>query len=366
MTVYEQYSAQYNKRWQERIIKTNFVAATVVFAFEIAYYFILTASGLRDQTSLEYILRFIVLPGSIIFITCAVGRTIVYKTQCSSLIKSMAALLTMVTICAVAASVHSIFPATLCSFFVPLFISVVFGRKRITNMVGACCVIGELIAMFFAGTDLRGYDPYFLLDCMMLFIVFGISWYATLLLMKNEHEKRHVIDHMWKEQSTLQQKICHDQLTGLYNLLGLQLYADGKISEENHAHENSSIAFLDIDDFKRINDTYGHDAGNIALIHVANCIRENLPQGSCIARYGGDEIVALLPGVATKECLTMLEKLRKQLETSPLTELAGHTVSISCGISHYDFCSPVLDAINTSDQAMYQAKSAGKNRSVVV
>ncbi len=365
MTVYEQYSARYNKLWQERIAKTNFVAATVIFTFEIAYYFILTAAGLRDQSPLEYILRFILLPGGIIFTACIISGYIVYKTQRSSMTKSLVAMLTMVTICTAAASIHNIFATTLCSFFVPLSISVVFGKKQITNIVGVCCVAGELIAMFCAGTDLRGSDPYFLLDCMMLFIVFGISWYAALLLMRNEQEKRHVIDHIQKEKNILQQKVCRDELTGLYNLLGLQLFVDNKISEENCAYEKSSIIFLDIDDFKKVNDTFGHEAGNITLIYISDCIRKHFSHNSCTARYGGDEFVVLLPGMSAKECFARLKHLMKEIETSPIAELGNSTVSVSCGIASYDFCAPILDAINLSDQAMYQAKAEGKNRSVM-
>lgn len=222
MTIYEQYSADYNKRWQERIVKTNFVTATVVLIFEIAYYFILTSIGLRDQTPLEYILRYIFLPAGAIFTACSIGWFIVYRSRQSSEIKSLAAMLTMVSLCAIAASIHNIFATTLCSFFVPLAVSVVFGEKRITNIVGGFCIAGEVVAMRFASLDLRGKDAYFLLDCLMLFIVFGISWYATLLMMKNEQEKRREIERMWQlereiivrkqEQEELRLRLEHHQI----------------------------------------------------------------------------------------------------------------------------------------------------------
>lgn len=203
MAMYEQYLEEYNKRWQKRIVKTNFLAATVVLIFEIAYYFILTAIGLRDQTSTEYVLLYIILPAGIIYISCTIGWFIVYRSRQSTEVKSLAAMLAMVALCSTVASVHNIFGATLYSFFVPLSISVVFGKRRITNIVGGVCVACELLAMYFAGMDIRGKDPYFLLDCLMLFIVFGITWYATLLLMKNEQEKWAEIDRMWQLESEI-------------------------------------------------------------------------------------------------------------------------------------------------------------------
>ncbi|MEG0830118.1 MAG: GGDEF domain-containing protein [Anaerovoracaceae bacterium] len=364
--MYEQYLEEYNKRWQKRIIKTNFVAATVVLIFEIAYYFILTEIGLRDQTSKEYVLLYILLPAGIIYTSCAMGWFIVYRSRQSDLAKSLAAMLAMVAICSTGASVHNIFGATLCSFFVPVFISVVFGKRRITNIVGGVCLACELIAMYFASLDIRGKDPYFLLDCLMLFIVFGIAWYATLLLMKNEQEKQLEIDRMWQEQSMLQQKVCHDELTGLYNMLGLQLFVDGKISENNNTYLNSSLAFLDIDDFKRVNDTFGHEVGNVALICIADSIRWHFPEDACIARYGGDEFVVLLPGVPVSKCMELLNLLLADMASMPIAELAGDTLSLSGGVSRYDFCTPVLEAIDSSDRAMYEAKTAGKNRCVMV
>lgn len=198
MGIYEQYLAEYNKRWQKRIVNTNFITATVVMIFEVAYYFILSAAGMRDQTSVEYILCYILFPVGVIFGLCIFGWIIIYHSRLSSDTKSLIAMLTMVALCATAASVHNIFAATLCSFFVPLAVSVVFGKRRITNIVGCSCVASEIVSMFFASRDLRGKDPYFLLDCLMLFIVFGISWYATLLLMKNEQEKRQEIERLWQ------------------------------------------------------------------------------------------------------------------------------------------------------------------------
>ncbi|MEG1747971.1 MAG: hypothetical protein RR226_06055, partial [Oscillospiraceae bacterium] len=86
--------------------------------FEIAYYFILTAIGLRDQTSTEYILLYILLPAGIIYTSCAIGRFIVYHSHQSADVKSLASILAMVALCSTGASVHNIFGATLCSFFV--------------------------------------------------------------------------------------------------------------------------------------------------------------------------------------------------------------------------------------------------------
>lgn len=213
MTVYEQYVAKYNKCWQERIVKTNFITAMVVFVFELAYYFILSASGLRDQSSLEYILRFILLPVCGFFISCIISWYVVYRSHHRSEVKSLVVMLSMVALCTTAASIHNIFASTLFSFFVPLAVSVVFGERRITNIVGCICVAGEVLAMSFASMDLRGKDPYFLLDCLMFFIVFGISWYATLLLMKSEQEKRFELERMWQlENEITVRKKEHEEL----------------------------------------------------------------------------------------------------------------------------------------------------------
>ncbi|MEG2022341.1 MAG: hypothetical protein RR087_11255, partial [Oscillospiraceae bacterium] len=103
MTMYEQYLEEYNKRWQQRIVKTNFVVATVVLIFEIAYYFILTEIGLRDQTSTEYILNYILLPAGIIYISCAIGWFIVYHSHQSAEVKSLVAMLSMVALCSTGA-----------------------------------------------------------------------------------------------------------------------------------------------------------------------------------------------------------------------------------------------------------------------
>ena len=123
---------------------------------------------------------------------------------------------------------------------------------------------------------------------------------------------------------------------------------------------------LDIDHFKRVNDTYGHLAGDAVLREVALRIRQRLRQADVVARYGGEEFLAVLPATDQAGALRLAEDVRKSVESPPV-RLANAMVSITLSVSVHagipDDSPRALDAqIGLSDEALYAAKNAGRNR----
>jgi len=151
-----------------------------------------------------------------------------------------------------------------------------------------------------------------------------------------------------------------DELTGLANRRSL-----GKeMSTGDAAH--SALVMLDLDFFKRINDTLGHAAGDVALKHVAGLLKSALRTGDVAARVGGEEFAVWLPGADLALGLDVAERLRALVaEKSFRFGGAEHSVTISCGVS----ASPVPipspeNLMATADKALYRAKHEGRNRVV--
>jgi diguanylate cyclase (GGDEF)-like protein len=131
--------------------------------------------------------------------------------------------------------------------------------------------------------------------------------------------------------------------------------------------------FLDVDKFKRINDTYGHQAGDEVLRSVANVIQSQLRVGDTIARYGGEEFVVLLPQTAGHHAREIAERIRATIAGIPLHAQSGHeiNVTISIGLSMLKTDESSGDnkqvaerLLAAADQALYQAKNTGRNRVV--
>jgi diguanylate cyclase len=118
---------------------------------------------------------------------------------------------------------------------------------------------------------------------------------------------------------------------------------------------------LDIDNFKRFNDQYGHISGDRVLSRVAKVIRKHLRPTDLIARFGGDEFAAFLPGALTEKAIRTAERLREKIsKVSPTTLPAAVTVSI--GITAIATSDDLNTLIPRADAAMYEAKAAGRDR----
>lgn len=156
-----------------------------------------------------------------------------------------------------------------------------------------------------------------------------------------------------------------DPLTGLFNRRVLDEILARELARADRAHSRLGVAMIDIDHFKNFNDQFGHKAGDIVLKSVCDQIAKMLRRSDLACRYGGEEIVVLLPDIDIENGVRVCEKLREGVASIELGELvpgASH-VTISIGFSLYpDLCSDAADVMPSADRAMYSAKRAGRNR----
>ncbi|MCJ7519092.1 MAG: diguanylate cyclase [Anaerolineaceae bacterium] len=161
----------------------------------------------------------------------------------------------------------------------------------------------------------------------------------------------------------IQQMARIDEVTGLYNRRAFKAMADYEIYRAVRQKHSLSLAMIDLDNFKQVNDQFGHQVGDEVLREVANLCRETLRNIDIIGRYGGDEAVILMPETDEDNAVIGLERLRKAIEKTPIT-VKGKTLHItaSIGIASYTQNLPVLSEImDQADSSLYAAKKDGKN-----
>jgi len=166
------------------------------------------------------------------------------------------------------------------------------------------------------------------------------------------------------QEKQLTQMAYYDALTELPNRTLLADRVVQAIAQTRRSQTLMAICYLDLDGFKPVNDTWGHEAGDKVLIEIANRLKDALRGGDTVARLGGDEFVLLLLGLATmEECEDALQRLLNQI-AQPLTFLPEPVVlSASIGVTLFpDDVGDPDTLMRHADQAMYQAKQAGKNR----
>lgn len=157
----------------------------------------------------------------------------------------------------------------------------------------------------------------------------------------------------------------HDALTGALNRKGMDEAIDTEVSRVKRHGTTLCMALLDIDNFKKLNDSLGHDAGDAALVHLTQVTRETIRPQDTLARYGGEEFVVLLPDTALDDAVTAMVRVQRELtKRFFLHKNEKVLITFSCGVAELQGEEPPTAALKRADQAMYLAKRSGKNRVV--
>lgn len=167
--------------------------------------------------------------------------------------------------------------------------------------------------------------------------------------------------------SRLTKESLTDSLTGLANRRALELRLDAEVSRASRSNSPLTVIMLDLDNFKNINDTYGHQLGDEILKNLATLLTARIRGQDMAARYGGEEFLLILPETDIRGAVNLVEELMggSNLITDPIEFNEPISITFSCGISLLNPKETVESIVFRSDQALYQAKRAGKNRYVV-
>jgi len=181
-------------------------------------------------------------------------------------------------------------------------------------------------------------------------------------------EKSRELDVIRESLSQSEERARTDALTGLPNRRALEeFFLDAQAAAMEQGRPLSAF-LIDIDHFKQFNDSFGHGVGDQVLRLVAKALRDRVREDDLPARYGGEELIAVLPGADLAVCTATAERIRGALADCKITrrstgeELPGITVSI--GVAQFQFGESMEDLIDRCDRALYQAKKRGRNRIV--
>jgi len=153
-----------------------------------------------------------------------------------------------------------------------------------------------------------------------------------------------------------------DPLTGLYNRQFMQHDMERHMLQARRYEQSMSLFFIDVDHFKRVNDMYGHAAGDDVLKKLSRCFKDSLRGSDMIARYGGDEFIVFLPGTDHLAAMSVAEKLRIEVTDLNFDVPGECRITISIGLTEMGQDEDFKRMIERADKALYQAKSAGRNR----
>ena len=176
-----------------------------------------------------------------------------------------------------------------------------------------------------------------------------------------EHEAR--TKRLEAELSALSSRLNEDYLTQLLNRRGLARAYQAEANRADRAKEPLCIALLDVDNFKHLNDSFGHAAGDEALVHLSRVVRESIRPSDSIARWGGEEFVILLPETNLDGAVVTMQRVQRALTRRYYMHNHERVlITFSAGVAQRLGAESQDDVLARADRALYKAKAAGRNR----
>ncbi|MFT4940819.1 MAG: diguanylate cyclase (GGDEF)-like protein [Paraglaciecola sp.] len=234
-------------------------------------------------------------------------------------------------------------------------------RKGLRNLGLFSVVIGGL--MFYPNDQLliAAYSYEFKSRLMYSFLT--VSW----LFAFYEYARQRSYVRMQKISQKFEQQARHDPLSGLQNRRGMleKLHYEHERTKRNHQH--MSLMMCDIDHFKKINDDFGHNSGDIIIKELADIFSAALRKQDTVARWGGEEFLFLLPETNADQAIILGEKIRNKIANSEFG-IQEKSIKLTASIGVYEVMdsNSIENAISYADKNLYKAKSSGRNRCVMI
>lgn len=332
----------------------------VVFAIfvECSMAFIIINSDMMSTTVDIYVLKFILIP-SLVNILCIIADSLVLKSKrLSQYIKIYTVSLSFVFICFVLFSVHSTFTATYYIFALAIILTMIYASYRLTFITSVSSVAALVLSELFIKWDLDKPSIYgstvrmgdFLVSLSILFAcsavcMAGIAYSKK----KNEASIQKEI-----EREYLKLRLQIDDLTGVFNRKALH---DKLRDIEAEAESEYIFAIADLDNFKAVNDNYGHHVGDLCLIEFSK-ILEEVCGASYVFRYGGDEFCLFFKGRDIDKAVIACRKIQMGIERLKFQEYPKLGLTASFGLAEYPERDNAARLFISADQALYEAKKS--------
>lgn len=356
------------EQWRARIIKCYYLVVCFLCLFEIMFFAILfLMNGSFNKPLLQYILLYTVSPTVLNFVSVYIADRINQKAQ-SEKVKNYALLGALLSVCTVVATVHSYFLIIMGVFVAPMIVTTLLDDLRLQKMSAilsvVCLYISIAIACFFDET--WSIQTRMLNSVVCVCLIISI-YLLTMCVAQYAKSKSEIIIRTGQEKEEMMQALKIDTMTGLFNHSEFYQALDRQVVRvrEDIGNASCAVVVIDVDLFKSVNDTYGHENGDLVLQKIAKILKEECIEVGNAYRYGGEEFALLLPDYSESQAYAFVETIRKKIYDVEFTFMLDQHISISAGIYQYkgeDIHNQEI--FSRADDAMYYAKRNGRNRCI--
>ncbi len=360
-TIIAEIQSEYNKidaRWL-RLHYRTFVGL-VLFGFLIeciigASWF---ASGHVEIALPKYILKYIASPSLINlgFVLC--GLLAMRASRIRQISKAYFVSMLYVGVCFVFYTVHIIFDSLYLIFTVPMMLTIVYSNYTLTTLTGIISIAAKTFSELFIVWDPDKVNllssKYGLTNLVVSTFILCIFYFVCAIVIRFEKEKNAASILKEIEYYETQQKLMIDELTEIYNRKALR--RSFQDMEEDVAENDYLFVMIDIDNFKTLNDTFGHDAGDECLKEFAEILCNNCTDDAQPFRFGGDEFCILFKNAPIQNVISICKSIQRDLKNSAVSG-RSMAMTASFGIARYNKNMTAPQLLKYTDSKLYHAKA---------
>ena len=349
-------------QWCRFIVNTGYAMSGLIVLAHIIWFF--AASSILAWPVDVYIRDYILLPTALLFTLCFLVSRAIRINRLSLQLKEILSLSLYIFFSFYLTMTHDIAIVLMSSYILPIFASTLFSSVKITR--GTMALSTAALLATAAKRYLTGkMDGDMAMQVFAAFFLFICAYLLARLLIRNGQNHFAALAHSDDAQKYMQEQLLLDPFTGLFNRktfdsdLG-QMWLEGRSSGKALA-----VAMIDIDEFKIVNDRFGHAAGDRVLMSFSRVLKKIQADNIRVYRIGGDEFTILFRDCEISEAFQVCEEIRKQMKGASLRDSDNHKVTVSCGLASMVPDDRAASALTTAaDTALYAAKSQGRNRVV--
>lgn len=355
---------QYNlRRWHRNVLNSFWLVLFITMVTE----FIIFRFDLDVQHSTLF--HAVVLPGVLLLVIILLSEAAMRYFQGTR--QSYALIFTGEAIATVLSLTNLQFPYVTITFVLPVWVSLFYFSSRRVYWASAISVVGTLVILLVDWLVGQPLNPIGIVT--ILGIMIGGAYLAVHITERAVEMLKHLKNSMESNQDLLIQRVMVesaaklDGLTGAYNHKSFHEHMD-TLLEQFAAMDSDDLRLylliIDIDDFKKVNDTFGHRVGDLILKRVADAVRQHCSSNDFLARYGGEEFVLIIADRTPEAAIDFGRAICQAVASLNHPEIRGRAVTISLGLSKFHRNESKDAFFNAADAALYIAKHKGKNQLV--
>lgn len=316
----------------------------------------------------HYFIFCVIIPAGADAVIIAIALALISMKKIPAKFKNYVLLESLIWVATVLSSVHGHYVLVFSLFVIPIFLTSIFFEYRFLIFTFINCVIGlavsTILVIYVTGDPLIYGDKFYLVTNVVLVSLSLILFSLIAVVISMVHRKREmVLSQVQTENAKLSKENRVDGLTGLQNHTSFYTVLENKLAKSRHNKTGFALAMLDIDDFKDVNDTYGHAAGDEILKFVSETLVNTIAKNGVVFRYGGDEFAIIFHNPLPDANVELLEQIRMTVEMNDTMLMNGNGITLSIG--YYNVKEAIMSSeeiFYRADQALYQAKYNGKNQ----